>query len=137
MMERMSAGGSRYAVQFRRLDDGPMSAAERAKKKRVRATLFPQKHAATRKRDRVRKRDAKERAANDSDPDEDGGYTEAEMALQQYRMKVVQSCVDWMVCALERVHGAHSTDERVELPTPEIQHVYRRGVWMHTSQAQK
>ena len=86
------AGGSCYAVQFRRLNDGPMSAAERAKKKEACScdpvpteTCCVLRRA---RRDRVRKRDAKERAANDSNPDEDGGYTEAGMALQQYRMKV-------------------------------------------------
>ena len=56
-------------------------------------------------------------------------------------MKVVLSCVEWMVCALERASGAHSVaqiDGRLELPAPEIQHVrcvLSRGVWMHTSHA--
>ena len=59
----------------------------------MRASLFPQQHAAACKNDRARKRDAKECAAEDSDPDIDGGYTQAEARLQQYHMKVVQSCV--------------------------------------------
>ena len=134
-MERVSTGGSRYATQFRRSTDGPMSGAERAKKKRVRASLCPQQHAAARKKDRGRKRDAKERAAEDSDPEDDGGYTQAEAHVQQYRMKVVQSCVAWMVCALEQSHEV-STVDQVKLPVPELQHVYHRGVWMPASQVQ-
>ena len=40
-MERVSTGGTRYVQQFQRQQaDGPMSAAERAQKKRVRAALF-------------------------------------------------------------------------------------------------
>ena len=64
----MSTGGTRYVAQLRRQQtDGPMGAAERAKKKRVCSTLFPSKHAAARARDATRKRDAKEQAAADSD----------------------------------------------------------------------
>ena len=66
-MDRVSTGGTRHVAQFHRQTDGPMSAAERAKKKRVRASLFPKEHAVARSLDATRKREAKERAAEDSD----------------------------------------------------------------------
>ena len=113
-MERVSTGGTRYVRHFQRQQaDAPMSAAERAKKKRVRATLFPHKVAAARSKDRSRKRDAKLCAADDSDPDENPQQmtpTTAETVLQQYRRKAVQSCVDWMLCAVERAHAAGTVD---------------------------
>ena len=50
-------GGTRYSQQFQQQQtDGPMSASERAKKKRVRAALFPHQNAAARTRDAGRKR---------------------------------------------------------------------------------
>ena len=136
-MERVSTGGTRYVRQFQRQQaDAPMSAAERAKKKRVRATLFPHKIAAARTKDRSRKRDAKLCAADDSDPDENPQQmtpTTAETVLQQYRRKSVQSCVDWMLCAVERAHAADTVDCDHFTVVP--QHVYRGGVWMSVSQA--
>ena len=92
-----------------------MGAAERAKKKRVCSTLFPSKHAAARARDATRKRDAKEQAAADSDAayDDDPAEmltpTTAGKTLHRYRTKVVQSCVDWMLCAVEKAI-AENTD---------------------------
>ena len=55
-MERTSTGGTQRPAQFVRAAGGPMSGAERAEKKRKRATLFPQKQAAVRKKDVQRKR---------------------------------------------------------------------------------
>ena len=134
-MERESTGGSRYAAQFYRSTDGPMSGAERAKKKRVRASLFPQACATARNKDRGRKRDAKERAAVDSDAAQDCECadmfmtpTTAKAALHKYRTKVVQSCVDWMVAAVERAIAEDSVDRLAS--TVQMQHVYRRGTWM-------
>ena len=118
--------------QFQRQQaDGPMSAAERAQKKRVRAALFPQKVAAARTQDRTRKRDAKLCVADDSDPDENPQQmtpTTAETVLQQYRRKAVQSCVDSMLCSVERAHAAGTVDPRHFIVVP--QHVYFRGVWV-------
>ena len=131
-MERVSTGGTRYVQQFQRQQaDGPMSAAERAQKKRVRAALFPQKVAAARTQDRTRKRDAKLCVADDSDPDETPQQmtpTTAETVLQQYRRKAVQSCVDSMLCTVERAHAAGTVDPRHFIVVP--QHVYFRGVWV-------
>ena len=46
-------------AEFRRCAEASMSAAERAKKKRVRLSLFPEKHAPARKQDVARKLEAK------------------------------------------------------------------------------
>jgi hypothetical protein len=50
VMERTSTGGTRRQAQFKRAAGGAMSGAERAHKKRVRASLFPQEQAAARAR---------------------------------------------------------------------------------------
>jgi hypothetical protein len=81
-----------------------------ARKEEARAfnALFPSKHAAARARIATRKRDAKEQAAEDSDAaydDDQAGMltpTTAGKTLHRYRTKVVQSCVDWMLCAVEK-----------------------------------
>ena len=99
-----------------------MSGAERAKKKRVRASLFPQECATARKKDRGRKRDAKERAAEDSDAAEDWAQqmtpTTSDTALQKYRWKVVQACVEQMLCTLERGGSEMRTVDCAELACP-------------------
>ena len=48
-MERMSTGGTRRGAQFKRAAQGPMSAAARKRKERLRASLFPKHQAAARK----------------------------------------------------------------------------------------
>jgi hypothetical protein len=136
-MERVSTGGTQYVAQLRRRQtDGPMSAAERAKKKRVRSTLFPSKqHAAARARNATRKRDAKEQAAADSEAaydDDPVGMltpTTAGKPLHRYRTKVVQSCVDWMLCAVEKAIAENTVDSIAS--TVQVQQVYRRGTWTH------
>jgi hypothetical protein len=98
-MERVSTGGTRYVQQFRRQQaDGPMTAAERAAKKRVRASLFPQNCASARTQDAARKRVAKQRTLDDAE-------REYEQGMQQHRLKLAKSCVDWMVQCLERAHA--------------------------------
>ena len=72
-----------------------MSAAERAKKKRVRLSLFPEKHAAARKQDVARKLEAKERAL-------DAAVREHEQDMRLYRLQLAASCVEWMVQYLEQ-----------------------------------
>ena len=57
-MERTSTGGSRREAEFKRAASGPMSGAERANKKRCRATLFPEQQASVRGKDVQRKREA-------------------------------------------------------------------------------
>lgn len=47
-MERTSTGGTRRAAQFKRAAQGPMSAAVRKQRERVRASLFPRRQAAAR-----------------------------------------------------------------------------------------
>ena len=47
-MERMSTGGTRRGAQFKRAAQGPMSAAARKRKERLRASLFPKHQAAAR-----------------------------------------------------------------------------------------
>ena len=47
-MERVSTGGTHRHVSFDRSASGPMTAAERAKKKRLKTTLFPEKAASQR-----------------------------------------------------------------------------------------
>ena len=49
-LERTSTGGTRRNAEFKRAAVGAMSEAERAQKKRVRASLFPDRQAAGRKR---------------------------------------------------------------------------------------
>ena len=44
-LERLSTGGTRYAAEFKRSSTGAMSDAERRKKARLRASLFPEKRA--------------------------------------------------------------------------------------------
>jgi hypothetical protein len=133
LMDRVSTGGTRHVAQFHRQTDGPMSAAERAKKKRVRASLFPKEHAVARSLDATRKREAKERAAEDSDAANDWQRqmtpTTAEKSLQSYRSKVVQSCMEWMLCAVEQAIAEDSVDRIVS--TVQLQHVYQRGTWMY------
>ena len=147
--ERVSTSGTRYVAQLRRRQtDGPMSAAERAKKKRVCLTrCFPASmllHALV-CRDATRKRDAKEQqqAAEDSDAaydDNQAGMltpTTAGKTLHRYRTKVVQSCVDWMLCAVEKAVAENTVDSIyrvsycVHCPTVQVQHVYRRGTPGH------
>ena len=57
-LERTSTGGTRREAEFTRAASGPMSGAERANKKRCRATLFPEQQASVRKKDVQRKRRA-------------------------------------------------------------------------------
>ena len=57
-LERTSTGGTRREAEFKRAASGPMSGAERASKKRCRATLFPEQQASVRKKDVQRKRRA-------------------------------------------------------------------------------
>ena len=54
-MERLSTGGTRHAAEFKRSSSGAMSGAERMKRARVRASLFPEKLAASRRTDAERK----------------------------------------------------------------------------------
>ena len=49
-LERTSTGGTRREAQFTRAARGAMTCAERAQKKRVRASLFPQQQSAARAR---------------------------------------------------------------------------------------
>ena len=57
-LERVSTGGTKHQAKFTRAASGAMSGAERAQKKRVRATLFPQQLATSRRTDSDRKRAA-------------------------------------------------------------------------------
>ena len=57
-LERTSTGGTRREAEFKRAASGPMSGAERANKKRCRATLFPEQQASVREKDVQRKRRA-------------------------------------------------------------------------------
>jgi hypothetical protein len=75
-----------------------MTAAERAAKKRVRASLFPQECASARTREAARKRVAKQRALDDAEH-------EYEQDMMQHRLQIAESCVDWMVQCLERAHA--------------------------------
>ena len=63
-LERLSTGGTRYAAEFKRSSTGAMSDAERRKKARLRASLFPEKRAESLRTDAERKHTA--RAAHDS-----------------------------------------------------------------------
>ena len=75
-----------------------MTAAERAAKKRVRASLFPQECASARTREAARNRVAKQRALDDAEH-------EYEQDMMQHRLQIAESCVDWMVQCLERAHA--------------------------------
>ena len=57
-LERTSTGGTRREAQFDKAATGPMSGAERAEKKRKRASLFPRQQDALRAKDVSRKRKA-------------------------------------------------------------------------------
>ena len=57
-LERVSTGGTKHQAKFTRAASGAMTGAERAQKKRVRATLFPQQLATFRSKDSDRKRAA-------------------------------------------------------------------------------
>ena len=57
-LERTSTGGTRREAQFKKAATGPMSGAERAEKKRKRASLFPQQQASLRATDVLRKQKA-------------------------------------------------------------------------------
>ena len=61
VMERTSTGGTRRQAQFKRAAGGAMSGAERAHKKRVRASLFPQEQAAARARHAKQEQQARPR----------------------------------------------------------------------------
>ena len=50
VLERRSTGGTRHAAEFKKAASGPMSGAERAQKKRVRASLFPREQGAAPKK---------------------------------------------------------------------------------------
>ena len=63
-MERVSTGGTRHAAEFKRTSSGAMSGAERMKKARVRATLFPDRQATSLRTDAERKHTS--RAAHES-----------------------------------------------------------------------
>ena len=63
-MERVSTGGTRHAAEFKRKSSGAMSGAERMKKARVRATLFPDRQAMSLRTDAERKHTS--RAAHES-----------------------------------------------------------------------
>lgn len=54
-MELTSPGGTHYEAQFKR-GPGPMTAAERAQKQRVKASLYPEQQQAARAKDAERKR---------------------------------------------------------------------------------
>jgi hypothetical protein len=60
-LERTSTGGTRHEAHFERAASGPMSAAERAKKKRVRASLFPEEHTEKMAKESSRKRSERTR----------------------------------------------------------------------------
>ena len=57
-LQRTSTGGTRREAQFEKAATGPMSGAERAEKKRKRASLFPQQQDSLRAKDVLRKRKA-------------------------------------------------------------------------------
>ena len=57
-LERTSTGGTRREAQFEKAATGPMSGAERAEKKRKRASLFPQQQDSLRAKEVLRKRKA-------------------------------------------------------------------------------
>ena len=54
-MERRSTSGRKYEAHFKRASTGPMTGAERAAKKRVRATLFKPRQLAPQQKDAQRK----------------------------------------------------------------------------------
>jgi hypothetical protein len=69
-LERVSEGGTRHSAHFSRAapDSQPMTAAERGRKKRAVASLFPEKQAALRVKDSSRKR---ERSATAQEQEEE------------------------------------------------------------------
>ena len=69
-LERVSEGGTRHSLHFSRAapDSQPMTAAERGRKKRAVASLFPEKQAALRVKDSSRKR---ERSATAQEQEEE------------------------------------------------------------------
>ena len=87
-LERTSTGGTRREVQMKRASSGAMSGAERAEKKRKRASLFPTKKA---KQDEVhaerqraeRKRKADEAAAAEAAAAEAAKLEAAELAAAE------------------------------------------------------
>ena len=89
-LERTSTGGTRREAEFKRAASGPMSGAERANKKRCRATLFPEQQASVRKKDVQRKR----RAA---------AATEA--AARQLRRRQLLSRLSWLGGRISRITG--------------------------------
>ena len=69
-LERVSEGGTRHSAHFSRAapDSQPMAAAERGRKQRAVASLFPEKQAALRAKDSSRKR---ERSATAQEQEEE------------------------------------------------------------------
>ena len=78
-MERsVSTGGTRYAAQFKRSSAGAMSDAERRKKARVRASLFPEKRAESLRTDAERKHTSRTSRAHDADSAEPDAESDAD-----------------------------------------------------------
>ena len=77
-MERVSTGGTRYAAQFKRSSAGAMSDAERRKKARVRASLFPEKCAESLRTDAERKHTSRTSRAHDADSAEPDAESDAD-----------------------------------------------------------
>jgi predicted DNA-binding WGR domain protein len=77
-MERVSTGGTRYAAQFKRSSAGAMNDAERRKKARVRASLFPEKRAESLRTDAERKHTSRTSRAHDADSAELDAESDAE-----------------------------------------------------------
>ena len=68
-MEQVSTGGTRHAAEFKRRSSGAMSDAERRKKARVRASLFPEKRAEALRTDAERKHASRVNDAIDAERD--------------------------------------------------------------------
>ena len=124
-MVRTTPGGTQHSGHFDRESSGPMSAAERAKKKRVRATLFLEESAAKRAKDSDRKRAANARSDIEAAADGQGAEVAAEAdaaeadAAELSRIKVfllekygVQP--DELQQLVDRARGGGNGDSNVE-----------------------
>ena len=67
VLERKSTGGTRRKAQFKKSKGGPMTGAERKKKERARASLFPQQQIAARARHAEQERLAQPRRKEKAD----------------------------------------------------------------------
>ena len=113
-LERLSTGGTRYAAEFKRSSTGAMSDAERRKKARLRASLFPEKRAESLRTNAERMHTARiahdspaplaDTAVSDADSDTDSTSNESDCSEADRLMDRIDSGVEHEA-AVKQLHA--------------------------------